>query len=127
MTDKIVDIRHSGGALTSPSSRLTRYGTPKATIKDVAALLAKLELVYPTRNMTPKEAKLFTEMWAEDLAEYPVETIATAMGEYRRNPENKFFPHPGAIIAICQKIPDPSWAKYREAMATAKDEPYDER
>lgn len=43
-------------------------------------------------------------MYAEDLSELTPEQLVKACKEYRRNPANKFFPLPSALIAIVKPV-----------------------
>lgn len=67
--------------------------------------------MYPPRNLTAHEAKIVVDTWQEALAAYSLSAhaISEACKRYWSEPENKFFPHPGAIIAIARKIPDPGF------------------
>lgn len=43
-------------------------------------------------------------MYAEDLSELTPDQLVKACKEYRRNPANKFFPLPSALIAIVRPV-----------------------
>jgi hypothetical protein len=43
-------------------------------------------------------------MYAEDLSELTPEQLVKACKEYRRNPANKFFPLPSALISIVKPV-----------------------
>jgi len=46
---------------------------------------------------------MLTRDFIEDLARYRIPEIQAAFAEYRRAPDSRGFPRPGAIIALIQK------------------------
>lgn len=77
--------------------------------------------------MPPSLMESVLDNFCEDLAGYPETVIADACQDYRRNPDNKFFPTPGQLLAYCQErgvTPDDS---RRERMEWLKEYAFDGR
>lgn len=73
----------------------------------ILTLLARLALVYWRPDFAPGQAKQLYLQYVEDLREFAIADIVEAVGKYRRNGENKFFPTPGQIRGIIEAVP--SW------------------
>jgi hypothetical protein len=74
--------------------------------EQVAAILSKLALHYWRPDFTPTQSKLVLSDFFADLARYTPAEISDACDTYRRNGENRFFPTPGALLALLK--PDAS-------------------
>jgi hypothetical protein len=68
--------------------------------EQIAAILSKLALHYWRPDFTPTQSKLVLSDFLSDLAPFTPQEISAACDTYRRNGENKFFPTPGALLAI---------------------------
>eukprot|EP00913_Durusdinium_trenchii_P005309 g4955.t1 len=69
---------------------------------EIAALLAKLALHYWRPNFTDAQAKQLYMDYIGDLKIYPLDVINRAVGVYRRNEKEKWFPKSGQLIALCE-------------------------
>src|ERR1700733_2885024 len=76
--------------------------SPNAQQRDIeiAALLTKLALHYWRPSFTPAQVKLVLRDFLHDLAPFRCDTVAKACEAYPTAPDSKFFPHPGALIAM---------------------------
>lgn len=92
-----------------PSPSVTKYGTPTVTEVELATILARLAAHFPSRNLSAKRVEYMIADWFEDVKHLPAATIEAACGKWRRDPENKWFPTSGQLLAICNKIPDPNY------------------
>lgn len=68
----------------------------------IAALLGKLALHYWRPNFTDLQAKQLYMDYIGDLKTYPLDAIEQAIGAYRRNEKEKWFPKSGQLIALCE-------------------------
>jgi hypothetical protein len=59
-------------------------------------------MYYPKSPMTDGERKVWFAQWCDDLKHKTDSEIAYACTRYRQNSENRFFPTPGQLIALCQ-------------------------
>ncbi len=78
---------------------------PKVTItrQDLARHLMGLSVIYPARNsMSEAELTLRLHVFWEDLKGLSEGELSYACERYRKDPENKFFPHPGALLALAK-------------------------
>lgn len=75
--------------------------------KDAAILgaLSELALIYWRPDYGPAEAKAVLRQYLDDLREFAMKDILHAVQTYRRDPENKFFPHPGALRGLIATPP----------------------
>lgn len=55
-------------------------------------------------DLRPAQAELLTKDFIEDLGSYRIADIQAGFSRYRRNPENRFFPKPGQIIAEIEAL-----------------------
>jgi hypothetical protein len=92
-------LRAAEGYLTENSS------AAKAKDEAIVALLFELATLYWRPDFTPDQAKVVIRQYLEDLRDFAVKDIAHAIRTYRRNPESKFFPHPGALRGILETPP----------------------
>jgi len=69
----------------------------------IAALLAKLAVIYPRQDFTSGQADVLIATYVEDLCGFAVVDIEDAIRTYRRNPKSKFFPAIGELIDLAQK------------------------
>lgn len=93
---------------------------------DIAALLAKLALHYWRPNFTDQQAKQLYMDYIGDLKIYPLDVIDQAVGVYRRNAKNKWFPKSGELIELCEaavkaRRNDRVWLRQR--LALPKEDP----
>lgn len=59
------------------------------------------------RDISAGEKRVRFAEDAEDLSEYPPDVLEEAVRRYRRDPENRFYPHSGQLRAICESIVSP--------------------
>src|ERR1051326_6571435 len=83
--------KHTGLQMSSP-----------ATKAQIIARVTALEMYYPKSPMTDGERKVWFAQWCDDLKHKTDSEIAYACTRYRQNSENRFFPTPGQLIALCQ-------------------------
>lgn len=67
-------------------------------------LLSRLALHYYRPDFTEGQAKLLILDMASDLDPYTAGDVEVAIGAYRRNSANKFFPRSGDIIEVINTI-----------------------
>ena len=67
--------------------------------KAIVEILEALAAYYRTQ-LSPMQLAMYTE----DLMCLTPEELVTACREYRRNPQNKFFPMPSALIGIVRPV-----------------------
>jgi hypothetical protein len=67
-----------------------------------SAIIEVLEGLAAYYRMTLSPAQF--AMYAEDLAELTPQQLVSACREYRKNPQNKFFPLPSALIALVKPV-----------------------
>lgn len=81
--------------------------TQAVEAKDAAILgaLSELALIYYRPDFGPAESKAVLRQYLDDLREFAVKDILHAVQAYRRNPENNFFPHPGALRGLIATPP----------------------
>ena len=68
-------------------------------------MLAQLALMYWRPDFSPAQVKQFMAMYLEDLRPFPMEEISDAIKSYRREPDTKFFPTVGQLLAYITKVP----------------------
>ncbi len=64
--------------------------------------LRALAVTHPMQELNEAEASLKFRIFCEDLGHIPERIIVEACKSYRRDPENRFFPTPGQMLAICE-------------------------
>lgn len=62
--------------------------------------MVALELLYGRQAMSDAERRVWLETYCDDLGAYTDEEIANACRRYRQDGENKYFPTPGALLAL---------------------------
>jgi hypothetical protein len=72
----------------------------------ILVLFGQLALVYWRPDFTPAQAKQLYAQYLDDVRDYSFSDIRQAVEKYRRSPENKFFPTPGQIRGLIEKVPD---------------------
>jgi hypothetical protein len=75
----------------------------------MAAILGRLSLHFPSRNLSEVQARSVIEDFYHDMGQFAAQTVAKASEVYRTDPENRFFPIPGQLIDLARKIPDPGY------------------
>ena len=80
---------------------------PPQKAKQLAILLAKLAVHYYRPDFTPAAAQSLIADMVDDLASFGISDVERAIKEYRTNPENRFFPNSGQLIAILQPPANP--------------------
>lgn len=65
-------------------------------------MLSKLAMHYYRPDFTQAQAKLLIADYVRDLAPYALGDVQTAMDEYRRAPDSKFFPAVGELLRRCE-------------------------
>lgn len=66
-------------------------------------MLTQLSSHYWRPDFSSAQYRALIKDFISDLAPYSLEKIAAAIEAYRRAPENKFFPHPGALIGFMRE------------------------
>src|ERR1051326_3074154 len=94
--------KHTGLQMSSP-----------ATKAQIIARITALEMYYPKSPMTDGERKVWFAQWCDDLKHKTDSEIAYACTRYRQNSENRFFPTPGQLIALCQPAFDQKPRRYQ--------------
>lgn len=79
-------------------------GPKTITMRDVVELVGRLSLQYWRPNFSPEQAKLLFQDFAQDLAGLTREELAQACLEWRRDPENRFFPTSGQLRGVADHI-----------------------
>jgi len=81
---------------------------------EVAAALSRLALHYWRPDFSPSQVKLLLQDFLHDLEHYSPRDIEYACESYRRDPANKFFPTPGALLGILKRYDtsEPSLPRY---------------
>jgi len=82
---------------------------------EVAAALSRLALHYWRPDFSPSQVKLLLQDFLHDLQRYSPSDIEYACEAYRRDPANKFFPTPGALLGILKRYDtcEPSLPRYQ--------------
>jgi hypothetical protein len=66
-------------------------------------MLVRLASHYHRPDFGPAQVKYMVLDFIEDLADYTLAEIETAIREYRRDTENRFFPRTADILEICHE------------------------
>lgn len=66
----------------------------------VATAMLKLQAHYWRPDFSPAQAKELYADYIEDLSDLPPDILDAAIGQYRRNPESKFFPRTGELLGF---------------------------
>jgi hypothetical protein len=69
----------------------------------ILAMVVQLAMLYWRPDYTPGQAKQVYATYLEDLRDYSLAAIRRAVTAYRRDPANKFFPHPGALRGLIEE------------------------
>lgn len=77
----------------------------KAKDEAILVLLAKLALHYWRPDFLPSQAKQLYADYCEDLREFPLSEIASAIKKYRRDTTRRFYPSSGELIGIIRAHP----------------------
>lgn len=70
-----------------------------ATAEQIMQQLLGLEVLFPSQQLDRQQQNLKYRIFYEDLRHLTAEEMAEACRRYRQNPNNKFFPTPGQILA----------------------------
>jgi len=81
-------------------SQPKRNSPDDAREKAISAAIAQLSLIYWRPDFTPQQFKFAIAAYLEDFRKLSVYQVEMACREYRRNPENKFFPTPGQLLDL---------------------------
>ena len=63
-----------------------------ASVEQIADMLIKLSLQYPSPAMNKEQFKMMIIKYIEDLSPYPIDLIEQACAAYAQNTDNRFFP-----------------------------------
>ena len=87
----------------------------------VATALLRLQGHYWRPDFSPAQARELYEDFMDDLGHIPPDILDEACAAYRRDPEARYFPRPGQLLAIAE----PLLAERRRAIARIEkaDEP----
>jgi hypothetical protein len=111
MENKKLVTRPSSKELTTSQPKTTKYGTPTVTREELATILARLAVHFAPRGLSTRQIEAMLEDWMTDAGHFPASTIDAACSKWRTDPDSKWFPTPGQLIAICNRIPDPGYQK----------------
>lgn len=67
------------------------------------ALFVRISAHFYRPDLTPSQAQALVEDMADDLGNYPLAEVETAVRRYRAEAENRFFPRSGQIIKIIEQ------------------------
>lgn len=73
-----------------------------ATPEQIVTILTRLDAVMPSRNLDEEMQTQRFLMYAEDLADVPLDSLLSASKKWRTNAVNKWFPTPGELLAMCE-------------------------
>lgn len=62
--------------------------------------LLSLDVIFPSQHLSPDQMTLRFQIFFDDLRGLSESELGMACERYRRDPENKFFPTPGALLAL---------------------------
>ncbi len=79
------------------------------TLDEMATMMAKNSLMFWRPDFSPNQAKSICGMYFEDLQQFAAAVVDEAFKRHRRDPESRFFPTSGQLLAICRRIPDPGY------------------
>lgn len=68
----------------------------------IVTVLTRLDAVMPSRNLDVEMQTQRFLMYAEDLADVPLDSLLVASKKWRTNAANKWFPTPGELLAMCE-------------------------
>lgn len=81
----------------------------------IIAGLAPLLSIYGVSDRSPNEWASFWSLYADVLADVPLEALRAAVKEYVSGPDSQFFPKPGPLKALCDKHAAPARIAHRTA------------
>lgn len=70
------------------------------TREDLVRQLLKLDAIFPGSTTTPDQMTLRYQVFYDDLRHLTERELAVACERYRKNPENRFFPTLGQLLAL---------------------------
>lgn len=70
----------------------------------VATALLRLQGHYWRPDFSPAQARELYEDFMDDLGHIPPDILDEACAAYRRDPEARFFPRPGQLLAIAEPL-----------------------
>lgn len=73
----------------------------------ILTLLGQLAIVYWRPDFSASQARQFYAQYLDDLRPYALSDINDAIIAYRRNKDEKFYPLPGQLRGMIEKVP--SW------------------
>ena len=75
---------------------------PKVTItrEQMVRQLLALDVIFPSQMLSPEQMTMRFHIFYEDLRRLSEDELIMACERYRRDPASKFFPHPGALLAL---------------------------
>lgn len=82
-----------------------------AQATEIVDSLTLLTTLYPHAGYLKSQVLLLADVWAEDLAAYPAETIREAVLRHRRS--SPHFPTPADMIRLCAEVEDEREASAR--------------
>ena len=68
----------------------------------IVTVLTRLDAVMPSRSLDVEMQTQRFLMYAEDLADVPLDSLLAASKKWRTNAANKWFPTPGELLAMCE-------------------------
>lgn len=75
---------------------------PPATAAEIIKHLAYLDVIFPSQALTTEERSLRYRIFCADLGHLPEWKIRNACERYRKSSENRFYPTPGQLLALCK-------------------------
>lgn len=97
------------GAMTIPAAALRAMANHisaslnPASPATALALIERLARHYPRQPRNEREAEMYFDDWADDVADIPGDVLAAACAQYRRS-EARFMATPGQIRALAEPI-----------------------
>lgn len=103
--------------LKAPPSSLQK--SRAATDRELVIELERLATIFPRTDMDARKWSVLFETFSEDFQGKTLEQIRHACQQWRQNPDNRFFPTPGQLLAGCPKREPGNQNFYRASEAEA--------
>lgn len=70
------------------------------TPEQIVEMLLDLEIIFPGQNLDRQQAARKYRLFCGDLGHLTEQQLRLACERYRKNPESRFFPTPGQLLAL---------------------------
>ena len=74
-----------------------------AKSKEIMSSLSRLNLHFPITYLEDDEVDVLMNDFLSDMSEYPIDIIEKACADYRKDPNNLYFPKIGRLLGIIKK------------------------